>query len=91
MQTSNKPLRFVVHGVNDEPNGWDLVPVICGANEQPFPALGQTVGQIRAMATEVLNIPTGAEARVGGTLVGDDHVVGRDQPVEFVKPAGRFG
>lgn len=69
----------------------EKVRVVHGANEGYFDLSGQTVGQTKKALRDVFNIPTEAEASIGGKQVGDDFILEAGQSLEFVKEAGVKG
>ncbi len=68
-----------------------VVAVMCGANTDVVPGVGKTVGEIRRMHAEELNIPPEARAFVNGEGVPDEHVLERDASLEFIREAGVKG
>ena len=65
--------------------------VTCGAREANMALANQTVAEIRSGLTGDLQIPSGAKARVGGRVVGENYRVGLGEQVEFEQIAGVFG
>lgn len=68
-----------------------MTTVTCGANSQEVEGTGKTIGDIRRNYTDVLNIPPDAQALVNGEEATDDHIIGGDEAIEFVKASGQKG
>lgn len=73
----------------DAPSG-DLVVVQHGIFTERVPA-GRSVGDIRRSHADRLDIPPGAQARIGGQDVGDDAIVQAGERLEFSHEAGEKG
>jgi hypothetical protein len=67
------------------------VRVVHGANQQYLDLEGKTVGYVKTKLKEVLNIPSDANALIGGVEVGDEIVIEGNQTLEFIKEAGIKG
>jgi len=67
------------------------IKVSAGAASGNFNVLGKTVGAVAERLREVLNIAPGSTALVNGRAAGSDHVIGAQDKVEYVRPAGRKG
>jgi len=65
--------------------------VSCGAASGNFAVIGKTVGTVKDLLSEALNIDPAAEAVVIGTEVGEDYVLKAEDRLEFIKRAGRKG
>lgn len=65
--------------------------VIYGAGEYEGDFTGTTVGSIREITTDILNIDPEAQALINGIEVPDDYKVQTGEQVEFVKEAGDKG
>src|SRR6266850_602345 len=67
------------------------VRLIAGADVQDVELAGRTVADARNLARLVFGINPTARALVDGREVGEDHVLGARQHLEFTKHAGRKG
>ena len=69
------------------------VTVTYGARQpQQMPFVGRTVGTVRAFMNETgREIPPDAKAFVDGKPVGDNHVLGRSEELEFLQQAPKLG
>lgn len=68
------------------------VKVVHGANVQTFTSLsGRTVGTVRPVLRDVMNVTDQSSALVNGQPVGNDHVLSDNDTLEFVKEAGTKG
>lgn len=54
-------------------------------------AIGKTVSQLRAAVGQPMNLPNDAYPVIDGKRVDEDHVITRDEKVEFIKEAGVKG
>ena len=68
-----------------------MVTVKHGVNSNTFDVAGKTVGEVREQLADIMNIPETAQIRVNGQPAGEDHVLGENAQVEFVKVAGEKG
>ncbi len=62
-----------------------------GVNELNSDLAGRTVGQVRSMLSQVLNIDPAAVPMVDGEQVGEEYVLADGDDLEFVKAAGTKG
>ncbi|MFH1890697.1 MAG: hypothetical protein ABIJ91_04690 [Candidatus Kuenenbacteria bacterium] len=67
------------------------ITVINGVNELTASLAGKSVGEIRGMLSQALNISPDAIPQVDGDQVGEDFVLGDSDTLEFVKPSGTKG
>ena len=67
------------------------VRVIAGADVQDMELAGRPVAEARAVAQAMFGIHPEAVAVVDGDKVGEDHLLGDGQVLEFVKYAGKKG
>ena len=67
------------------------VRIIAGADVQDLDLVGRTVAEARGVAQLVFGINPAARAFLDGRAVGEDHVLGASESLEFTKPAGRKG
>lgn len=65
--------------------------VINGVNQLDSDLVGKTVGQVRAMLAQVLNIAPDAVANVNGERADSDRTLEAGDELEFVKAAGEKG
>lgn len=69
-----------------------MITVVSGANENSYETLsGKTVGQVRSMLAQLLNIDPQATASVNGVSVTESHTVEDGDEVVFAKKAGEKG
>lgn len=69
-----------------------MMNVACGPNVLPNQTVvGMTVGAVRGMYREVLNIPEGCAAIVRGQTVGDQYTLQPGDQLEFLKPSSEKG
>lgn len=69
-----------------------MITVVSGANENSYETLsGKTVGQVRSMLAQLLNIDPQATASVNGVGVTESHTVMDGDEVVFAKKAGEKG
>jgi hypothetical protein len=62
-----------------------------GASSNSFQMAGQTVNHARKLLSPVLNIDPDAAALVNGKEVNGNHILERNDHLEFVKKAGEKG
>jgi len=69
------------------------VTVINGVNQQTLEVAGRTVGEVRRMYRDTLNIDPDAKALVNGDEPedGEDHRLGSEDELEFVQESGTNG
>jgi len=74
------------------------ISIICGANTQVLEGVEKiSVGELRERMTDVMNIPSPAQAIIGGRTVNDEEIIDltgfdtQSVQIEFVKPAGTKG
>lgn len=67
------------------------ITVINGVNTLTAALAGQTVGNVRAMLIQALNIAPDATPVVSGTQVQEDYLLQDGDELEFVKPSGDKG
>jgi hypothetical protein len=58
---------------------------------EALPVVGMTIGQIRTLFADRLDVAPNARGVVGGSEVGDDHVVAQGETLEFVRRSGEKG
>ena len=68
-----------------------MISVSCGASSGDFPVGGKTVGQVKALLKEALNIDYNSDGVVNGSRVSDNYPLRDTDQLEFVKKAGRKG
>ena len=69
-----------------------MITVVSGANENSYETLsGKTVGQVRSLLSQLLNIDPESKASVNGTDVGESHIVQDGDEVVFSKKSGEKG
>ena len=74
------------------PQGEQGVKVVHGANVQTFTSLnGRTVGTVRPVLRDVMNVTDQSSALVNGQPVNNDHALKDGDTLEFVKEAGTKG
>lgn len=67
------------------------IRVSSGAAAGDFSVAGRTIGEVRGLLAEVLNIDQMSNGIVNGKNVDDDYVIQENDNVEFMKPAGKKG
>ncbi len=67
------------------------VRIIAGADVQDLDLVGRTVGEARGVAQLIFGINPAARALLDGREVGEGHVLGASESLEFTKHAGRKG
>ena len=67
------------------------IRVSSGAAAGDFSVAGRTVGEVRDLLAEVLNVDPMSKGIVNGKNVEDDYAIQIDDNVEFLKPAGKKG
>lgn len=65
--------------------------IINGVNTLQANLTGKTVGDVRAMLAQVLNIDPAAVASINGERADADRTLGEGDELEFVKSAGEKG
>jgi len=68
-----------------------LVTVSCGAASSNYPVVGKSVGYVKALYREILNIETDSSSIVNGEAAEDSYVLKNGDVLEFVREAGRKG
>lgn len=68
-----------------------MVKVINGVNELASALDGRTVGEIRGLLAQALNIDPAAVPVLNGDTAADSTVLREGDELEFVKPAGTKG
>jgi len=71
--------------------GRGKVRVLYGVHALEAPLVGRSVGDVRAVLQQVLNISPRAVAVVNGREVGADHLLKEGEQLEFVRLAGEKG
>lgn len=67
------------------------IKVIHGSSDEDFELVGANVASVRASLVDAFNIPADAQAFVDGEEVNENHVLQKNQTLEFVKAAGVKG
>ena len=65
--------------------------IINGVNTLDADLAGKTVGEIRAMLAQALNIDGAANPVANGETVGEDYILRANDELEFVKASGEKG
>ncbi|KYK22064.1 hypothetical protein AYK24_02745 [Thermoplasmatales archaeon SG8-52-4] len=67
------------------------ITATCGASSDSFQMAGQTVSHAKKMLSPILNIDPDAAALVNGKEVNGNHILEKNDYLEFVKKAGEKG
>lgn len=68
-----------------------LVSVSCGASSSNYPVVGKSVGFVKALYDEILNIDPNAKSVVNGEESYDSYILKSGDVLEFVRVAGTKG
>jgi len=68
-----------------------MIKVVCGANSQEVEVAGKSIGEVRKLLGETLNIPKDAKPVISGDNVSDNYVIKPGDTLEFIKPSGEKG
>lgn len=93
--TNNESIPVInahVHSINKGDNKFDtFVSVSCGASSSNYPVVGKTVGYVKAIYKEILNISEDSNGIVNGDDSSDSYVLRSGDILEFVRKAGSKG
>jgi hypothetical protein len=67
------------------------IQVSCGASSGNFQVLGKTIGEVKGLLRDVLNIDASASGLVNGSNQSDAYVLKEGDKLEFLRAAGRKG
>lgn len=68
-----------------------LVSVSCGASSSNYPVVGKSVGYVKGIYREILNIDVSAIGVVNGKDIKDEYILKSGDILEFIRKAGSKG
>ena len=67
------------------------IEVSCGANQGQYPVCGKSIGQVKEILKEVLNVPRMSDGLINGKVKDDSYSLKEGDTLEFMKPSGEKG
>lgn len=84
-------LNTNVHTYMKDKNYESLISVSCGAASSNYPVVGKTIGFVKAIYREILNIDLNSTGIVNGITQQDSYILKNGDVLEFVREAGTKG
>jgi len=81
-----------LHSTLNKQDSYDTtISISCGASSFNGPVVGKTVGYVKAVYREILNIEVDSTGVVNGGSVSDSYVLKSCDTLEFIRKAGSKG
>ena len=84
-------LNTNVHTYMKDKTYESLISVSCGAASSNYPVVGKTIGFVKAIYREILNIDLNSTGIVNGITQQDSYILKNGDVLEFVREAGTKG